>query len=144
MTPLEATALTELTRQLRSISDEKLDVLAKTLKWGTYGPNGDGELKVKSFSELDTEHLENIVITQPITELQIRVILHILKKRYVTQHDYSRIHERKITARRTMRAVDLRMQENVTDAHGRPWAVLSDAEAKSLAAELMSIVNRSL
>lgn len=82
MTPIESTALNNLTRQIRSISDETLDEIANSRVWGTYGPDGKSELTWKKWSELDTEHIENILITQPVNELQVRVFLHILKKRY--------------------------------------------------------------
>lgn len=41
-----------------------------------------------------------------------------------------------------MKAVDVRMTENVLDHAGLPWIVLSDAEARSLAMDLLFTVDR--
>lgn len=51
--------------------------------WGSYGLSGRDALKYRPLIELDTNHLENILITQPqITPAYRATILHILKSRY--------------------------------------------------------------
>ena len=56
------------------------------------------------------------------------------------KYDFN-IHEKKITARHCMKAVVVRMTENVLDHSGLPWIVLSDAEARSLAMNLLFTVD---
>ena len=59
------------------------DNAAAFLTWGTYGPNGDQPLTHKSLADLDTEHLENIIISQPHVLPHFKAaILCELKKRY--------------------------------------------------------------
>lgn len=53
------------------------------------------------------------------------------------------IHERKITARRQMRAIDLVMEDAMPNRHKKPWTVLSDAEARSLALDILFLVDRA-
>lgn len=54
------------------------------LKWGTYGPEGRGPLRMVYLIDLDTDHLENILITQPhISNRYAAAILQILKCRYL-------------------------------------------------------------
>lgn len=51
--------------------------------WGTYGPKRDEELQHYSITKLSTQHLENLLITQPqITNELAAAILMLLKKRY--------------------------------------------------------------
>ena len=65
------------------------------------------------------------------------------RSKFIPMSKYdSHIHESKITARRCMKAVDVRMTENVLDHTGLPWIVLSDAEARSLAMDLLFTVDR--
>jgi len=49
-------------------------------------------------------------------------------------------HESKITARRTMRAITLRMSER-SDGNPYPWTSLSNKEARSLALHLLFLVD---
>ena len=51
--------------------------------WGTTGPKRDEELQKYSIKNLSTQHLENILITQPHVENELAAaILMLLKKRY--------------------------------------------------------------
>lgn len=51
--------------------------------WGTYGPKRDEELQRYSITQLSTQHLENLLITQPqISNELAAAILMLLKKRY--------------------------------------------------------------
>jgi len=60
------------------------DEVKQSLKWGTYGPNGDRPLTPIRFIECDTNHLENIVATQAhLNLLHYHVILAILRDRYL-------------------------------------------------------------
>lgn len=93
-------ALAGLTKELREITTDMLNALAGRLKWGTYGASGLESLKVKILNDLDTNHLENILITQlnPIMDsdmlmLYRRVILHILKKRYTAEATNKALHD---------------------------------------------------
>jgi len=55
----------------------------KTVLWGTYGPEGTCSLKKKPLSDLETDHLEAILITQPQIEPWLKAtILELLKIRY--------------------------------------------------------------
>lgn len=63
----------------------KIDVLTRLdeFKWKTYGPSGSGELTEKNLVDLETAHLENILITQPqIDNDTAAAILFILRSRY--------------------------------------------------------------
>ena len=62
--------------------------LARKIPWGTYGPDGlglreDNEDSVtwKHLDSLDTDHLENILVTQQIFPAYRRAILDIIKER---------------------------------------------------------------
>ena len=56
------------------------------LPWGSYGPEGTDSQKVRMLGELDTDHLEAIIITQPqILPFYRTAILELLKKRYKEQ-----------------------------------------------------------
>ena len=51
--------------------------------WGTFGPQRDEELQKYSINKLSTQHLENILITQPQVPNDLAAaILMLLKKRY--------------------------------------------------------------
>jgi len=66
--------------------EDELETAIRTLRWGTYGIEGKGPLVVKLVVDLDTAHLENILIYmkhQP--PLYNKVILAILKERYNTE-----------------------------------------------------------
>ncbi len=53
------------------------------LVWGTFGKQGDQPCKVRFLDDLETEHLENILITQKhISQVYSLVIVTILKERY--------------------------------------------------------------
>ena len=55
----------------------------KEYTWGTYGPMRDEELQHYSIDNLSTQHLENILITQPQIRNELAAaILMLLKKRY--------------------------------------------------------------
>lgn len=55
----------------------------KEFKWGTFGPDRDEELQEYTINNLSTQHLENILITQPYIKNEMRAaILMLLKKRY--------------------------------------------------------------
>jgi hypothetical protein len=62
------------------------ELLAKVrseLVWGTFGKEGDKPCKVRFLDDLETEHLENILITQRhIKQVYSLVIVTILKERY--------------------------------------------------------------
>ena len=58
------------------------------LRWGTYGENGDQEIVYKPLSELDSDHLRNILLTQDqITLPWILEIVRILQERLVEWTD---------------------------------------------------------
>ena len=51
--------------------------------WDTTGPKRDEELQKYSIKNLSTQHLENILITQPHVDNELAAaILMLLKKRY--------------------------------------------------------------
>lgn len=51
--------------------------------WGSYGPAADQPLNVRTLEDLDTEHLENILITQRhLSNEYAASILMLLKQRY--------------------------------------------------------------
>lgn len=55
---------------------------AKQYKWGSFGPDGTGKEKWSRLIDLSTEHLENILITQPQVTPEYRAaILAIIKDR---------------------------------------------------------------
>lgn len=69
-----------------NLTEEDLDYLSTRLEWGTYGPEGDGELQIKKLVDLDTDHLEQLLIMPTGASSVRKVILHILKQRY-HKHD---------------------------------------------------------
>ena len=82
MTPNAGKALASLTDAVNSISPSRLDELASTMPWGTFGPDGIRPMEVRYLSDLDTDHLENILVTQKhIDFIYSKVILHLIKKR---------------------------------------------------------------
>lgn len=63
----------------------KLEIVDKIpeMTWGTFGPDGDQPLQYKPLAELDTDHLENILISQPTLNTNFKAaIVVILKNRY--------------------------------------------------------------
>jgi len=62
---------------------EKVRDKEEEYTWGTYGPKRDEELQHYCITKLSTQHLENLLITQPqITNELAAAILMLLKKRY--------------------------------------------------------------
>ena len=62
---------------------EQVQDKEKEYYWGTHGPKRDEELQEYSIDKLSTQHLENILITQPqIGNELAAAILMLLKKRY--------------------------------------------------------------
>lgn len=52
-------------------------------QWGTYGPKRDESLQRYTIAQLSTQHLENLLITQPQIDNELAAaILMLLKKRY--------------------------------------------------------------
>jgi hypothetical protein len=69
-----------------SYNDDKLEDLSKSKTWGTMGPEGKGPRQFLPLCELETDHLENILITQRHISFETSlVILFILKDRYINQ-----------------------------------------------------------
>lgn len=62
----------------KQVKDKEQD-----FQWGSYGPNRDEALEKSSIADLSTQHLENILITQPHLGNELAAaILMLLKKRY--------------------------------------------------------------
>jgi len=77
-------------RELKEKIATDLDLYADKILWGEFGQAGKSSLKERSLLDLDTEHLENILITQPHTGCFIRaVIVALLKKRYTQDETIS-------------------------------------------------------
>ena len=51
-------------------------------------------------------------------------------------------HDHKLTVRRTMRAFDVVLHDSRPNRLGKPWTVLSQEEAHSLALELLFLTDR--
>lgn len=74
--------LKALTDKLNALTDEQLDNAARNIRWGSYGYETLTPLKVRYLVDLDTDHLENILVTQDhIGPVYRKVIFHLLKKR---------------------------------------------------------------
>jgi hypothetical protein len=59
------------------------DQLWNLLPWGSYGKTGKETRRCRVIAELETDHLEAILITQPHVTPQYRAtILELLKERY--------------------------------------------------------------
>jgi hypothetical protein len=57
--------------------------LAFEMQWGTLGEDGRGEPEFIKLRDLETDHLENILVTQHHIQSNVKAtILHILKRRY--------------------------------------------------------------
>ena len=80
----------EITVTYEHLSADECEALKNRVKnkekeftWGTFGPDRDEELQKYTISNLSTQHLENILITQPhIKNEMAAAILMLLKKRY--------------------------------------------------------------
>jgi hypothetical protein len=76
-------AYEHLTAQECEELKERVKDKEKTFTWGTYGPVRDEDLQHYSIDNLSSQHLENILITQPqINNELAAAILMLLKKRY--------------------------------------------------------------
>ena len=42
-------------------SDDDFEILRENITWGTFGKNGDGELKYKSISNMSSNHIKSIL-----------------------------------------------------------------------------------
>lgn len=74
----------QLTRDECKRLKERAKTLAPALTWGTFGPNQNEQVQRKLLIELETDHLENILITQVhIPPVYRAIILEILKDRYI-------------------------------------------------------------
>lgn len=83
MTKEQGAQLALFTARYNSLTDKELQTCAECLQWGTYGPNGDKPMKVRYLNDLNTDHLQNILVTQShISSLYRKVILWLLKKRW--------------------------------------------------------------
>lgn len=69
-----------------NVTNEDIECAKQELQWGSLGKDGKGPMAIKLLTELDTDHLENIIIFikyQP--PLYNKVILSILKDRRAEQ-----------------------------------------------------------
>lgn len=58
-------------------------IYAKFITWGTYGKDGKDPLKYVTIELMDTEHLENVLITQDCLHPALRkIMICLLRKRY--------------------------------------------------------------
>lgn len=55
--------------------------LAKTLNWGTFGPEGKNPLKIVRLIDCSTDHLQKILDTQPIQDYYRETIKYIIDSR---------------------------------------------------------------
>ena len=72
-------------KECEQLKNDILDRMDKgdEFTWGTTGPKRDEELQKYSIKNLSTQHLENILITQPHVDNELAAaILMLLKKRY--------------------------------------------------------------
>lgn len=77
-------------QELQPLRDnpELMSQVRRELTWGTNGPEGQEPTKTLWLDDLETGHLENILITQyQIKALYKLVILTILKERYLETAD---------------------------------------------------------
>lgn len=86
MTSADGKILTAITAEVNSVSSEQLDELSTTMRWGTFGPTGNKPMQIRFLNDLETDHLENILVTQKhIDYMYSKVILHLIKKRLTTK-----------------------------------------------------------
>lgn len=62
------------------------DEIMQKLLWGSYGKDGSGPLVRRPIIDLDTDHLEAILRTQPVRGWQRKVIERVLAGRKAAQH----------------------------------------------------------
>lgn len=71
-----------------NLTEEQMEEAIGEITWGTYGPDGKQPCKYIPLKDLDTEHLENILIfmshPRPVMK---KLLLYVLKKRYIEEHD---------------------------------------------------------
>ena len=85
MTPLQKEQLTEFTDNVDDIRKNKNKLKEfRRLKWGSYGRQGERKSPVyKNIEDLDTNHIENIMINQRHYDARYAIaFLDILKERY--------------------------------------------------------------
>lgn len=76
--------LAGITDRLNAMSESELNQLLDDTLWTSYGRDGKGPAKNRPLRELDTDHLENILVTQSHVPFVVRKsILHLLKQRYL-------------------------------------------------------------
>jgi hypothetical protein len=77
-------SLSEMNRMFGcNVSEEGLDHYEQTMIWGSYGKSGKEKLKYNFLCDLETSHLENILIFCVCPAIYRKVILRLLKKRYL-------------------------------------------------------------
>ena len=95
MTPTAGKTLAAITDAVNSITPSRLDELAATMPWGSFGSDGIRPREVRYLSDLDTDHLENILVTQKhIDFIYSKVILHLIKKRLTAKVTAKNRHKR--------------------------------------------------
>jgi hypothetical protein len=81
----EGAVLAKYTNVINEMTADELDGLAVELKWISFGLDGQGPAKINSLKDLETSHLENILVmcSHALTPVYAKTILHILKARKV-------------------------------------------------------------
>lgn len=81
----EGKLLSEATRIMNGITTRELENYANSLKWMSFGLDGQGPAKLNVLNELETSHLENILVmnSHALNPVYVKTILHILKTRKV-------------------------------------------------------------
>lgn len=78
--------LADITRRLSELTADELNTILDHVLWTSYGLDGKGPAIQRPLRALDTDHLENILVTQTHTAFEVRkAILHVLKQRYLVK-----------------------------------------------------------
>lgn len=78
------TTIADITRRLSELTEAELNTILDRVLWTSYGVDGKGPATQRPLRSLDTDHLENILVTQIHVEFEVRkAILFLLKQRYL-------------------------------------------------------------
>jgi len=84
MTTNDGIRLANITQRLSELTADELNTILDHVMWTSYGLDGKGPATQRPLRALDTDHLENILVTQSHTAFEVRkAIIFLLKQRYL-------------------------------------------------------------
>lgn len=89
------------TKALNDLTPKRLEEMSHEMPWRTFGPNSDQPCKVRYLADLETDHLQNILVTQKhISMMYSKVIMYLIEKRLTdTRTEWEKSFDHDIIAR---------------------------------------------